>query len=185
MYAHATFINHSQANCLTLTVVLSSVKIVTRPPFSSRRPVVPYCRRLNSWQWWWWAKASAGFWLGGVSASLPPEAKKIGKFCYKMVLSKVYVVSIAPFSTPAFTPHHSENWSFCMFSLFNFSSVFFRGVSWPHCPQCADARGVGTWLIDWLIDWLVHWVDVLNPTQYEMGRFEDGSFSPSFGMVLE
>ena len=28
-----------------------------------------------------------------------------------------------------------------MFSLFNFSSFFSRGVSWPHLPLCADAHG--------------------------------------------
>jgi len=43
----------------------------------------------------------------GVNAPLPPEAKKIlAKFDYEMVHSEVYlntkyVVSIAPFSTPA------------------------------------------------------------------------------------
>jgi len=50
-------------------------------------------------------------------------------FDYEMVHSEEYmnkhVVSIAPFSTPAFTPHpHSENCSFCMFSLFNFFYPF-------------------------------------------------------------
>jgi len=29
----------------------------------------------------------------------------------------------------------------CMFSRFNFSSIFSRGVSWPHLPLCADAHG--------------------------------------------
>jgi len=55
---------------------------------------------------------SAEFWLGGVNALLPPEAKKIFKFDYKMVHSEVYlnkyVVSIAPFSTPA-CPDCSQN----------------------------------------------------------------------------
>ena len=48
---------------------------------------------------------SAGFWLGG---SIPPcrlRQRNLGKFDYEMVHSEVYlnkyVVSIAPFSTPA------------------------------------------------------------------------------------
>jgi len=49
------------------------------------------------------AGTSAGFWLGGVNALLPPEAKKIF-FGYETVHSEVYlnkyVVSIAPFSRP-------------------------------------------------------------------------------------
>jgi len=47
-----------------------------------------------------------------------------------------YVVSIAPFSTPA-CPDCSQNiflnCSFCMFSLFNISSIF-RGSAGPICP---------------------------------------------------
>ena len=63
-----------------------------------------------------------------------------------MVHSEVYlnkyVVSIAPFSKPA-CPDCSQNIQntavFCMFSLFTFHP-FFRGVSWPHLPLCADAH---------------------------------------------
>jgi len=57
----------------------------------------------------------------------------------KYYLNK-YVVSIAPFSTPAFTlTPHSENCSFCMFSLFGFSLIFPGGQLTPFAP-CADAR---------------------------------------------
>ena len=34
-----------------------------------------------------------------------------------------------------------------MFSLFNFSSIFLRGVSRPHLPLCADAHGMIYWLV--------------------------------------
>ena len=63
-----------------------------------------------------------------------------------MVHSEVYpnkyVVSIAPFSTPA-CPDCSQNIQktalFCMFSFLIFHP-FFQGVSWPHLPLCADAH---------------------------------------------
>jgi len=63
-----------------------------------------------------------------------------------MVHSEVYlnkyVVSIAPFSTPA-CPDCSQNIPktavFCMFSLFNFSFIFPAGISF--LPVCADAHG--------------------------------------------
>ena len=52
-----------------------------------------------------------------------------------MVRSEVYlnkyVVSIAPFSPP-----HSENCSFCMFSRFSFSSIFPGGQLTPFAPMC-------------------------------------------------
>ena len=68
----------------------------------------------------------------GVSAPLPPEAKKILKFYYEMVHSEVYldkyVVSIAPFSPPPIR----KTALFCMFSLFNFSSIF----PWSADPIC-------------------------------------------------
>jgi len=38
---------------------------------------------------------------------------------------------------------------FCTFSLFNFSSIFFRGVSWPHLPLCADAHGTVSLTSPW------------------------------------
>jgi len=48
----------------------------------------------------------------GINAPLPPEAKKIRKFDYEIMHSAVhlnkYVVSIAPFSTPA-CPDRSQN----------------------------------------------------------------------------
>jgi len=62
---------------------------------------------------------------------------------YSKIYSKVYlnkyVVSIAPFSYPTFTPTphaYSENWSFCMFSLFNFLSIFSGGQQTPFAPIC-------------------------------------------------
>jgi len=87
-------------------------------------------------------RMSAGFWLG---RSMPPcrlRRKKFKKFDYEMVHSEVYlnkyVVSIAPFSTSA-CPDCSQNLQktalFCMFSLFNFSSIFPGGGSAdPICP---------------------------------------------------
>ena len=66
-----------------------------------------------------------------------------------MVHSEVYmnkyVVSIAPFSTPA-CPDSSQNIQkialFCMFSLFNFSSIF-PGVSAdPICPYVRTAMSI-------------------------------------------
>ena len=72
------------------------------------------------------------------------------KFDYEMVHSEVYlnkyVVSTAPFSTPA-CPDCSqnitniENCFFACFRLLIFHP-FFQGVSWPHLPLCADARGM-------------------------------------------
>jgi len=65
-----------------------------------------------------------------VNAPLSPEAKKILKSDYKMVQSEVYlnkyVVSIAPFSTPAFTPN-SENCSFLAYFRFLIYHPFFQG----------------------------------------------------------
>ena len=86
-------------------------------------------------------RMSAGFWLG---RSMPPcrlRRKKFKKFDYEMVHSEVYlnkyVVSIAPFSTSA-CPDCSQNLQktalFCMFSLFNFSSIF------PADPICPYVR---------------------------------------------
>ena len=45
-----------------------------------------------------------------------------------------YVVSIAPFSTPA-CPDRSQNIN-ALFACFHFLNFhpFFQGVSWPHCP---------------------------------------------------
>ena len=82
----------------------------------------------------------------GVNAPLPPEAKEFLKSDYEMVHSEVYlnkcVISIAPFSTPA-CPDCSQNVTykhrkllFCMFSLFNFSSIFPGGQLIPFAPMC-------------------------------------------------
>ena len=75
----------------------------------------------------------------GVNAPLSPEANfflkiwlRNGAFWSISQYLDKYVVSMAPFSTHAC--------SFCMFSLFNFSSIFPGGVSWPHLPLCADAH---------------------------------------------
>ena len=87
------------------------------------------------------AGGSAGFCLGG---SVPPcrlRRRKFWKFDYEMVHSEVYlnkyVVSIAPFSTPA-CPDCSQNIQktalFCMFSLSNFLSIF------PVDPICPYVR---------------------------------------------
>ena len=56
----------------------------------------------------------------------PPETKKIfSHHSYHFI------------RTP--TPH-SENCSFYMLSLFNFSAIFSEGVSRPHLPLCADVH---------------------------------------------
>ena len=56
-----------------------------------------------------------------------------------------YVVSIAPFSTPA-CPDCSQNIQkaalFCMFSLFNFSSIFPGGSADPICPYVRTPMAV-------------------------------------------
>jgi len=78
----------------------------------------------------------------GVNA--PPchlRRRKFWKFDYEMVHCEVnlnkYVVSIAPFFTPA-CPDCSKNIQktvlFCRFSLFNFSSIFPGGSADPICP---------------------------------------------------
>ena len=60
-----------------------------------------------------------------------------------MVHSEVYlnnyVISIAPFSTPAFTPTPIQKTA--LFACFRFVIFYpyFQGVSWPHLPLCADA----------------------------------------------
>ena len=98
------------------------------------------------------AGTSAGFRLRG---SIPPcrlRRRKLWKFDYEMVHSEVhvylnkYVVSIAPFSTPA-CPDWSQNIKltektalFCMFFAFWFFIHFSRGFSWPHLPLCANAH---------------------------------------------
>ena len=86
---------------------------------------------------------SAGFWLGG---SMPPcrlWRRKFRKFDYEMVHSEVYlnkyVVSITPFSTSA-CPDCSQDIQktalFCMFSLYNFSSIFPGGQLTPFVSMC-------------------------------------------------
>ena len=68
----------------------------------------------------------------GVSAPLLREAKKILKIWLRNgAFWSISVVSIAPFSPPHL---HSEKCSFCMFSLFNFSSIFPGGSAGPICP---------------------------------------------------
>ena len=65
-----------------------------------------------------------------------------------MVHSEVYlnkcVVSIAPFSTPA-CPDCAQNIQktalFCMFSLFDFSSIFPGGQLTPFVPMCGHLWG--------------------------------------------
>ena len=59
-----------------------------------------------------------------------------------MCILNKYVVSIAPFSTSACPDcsrniTETENCSFCMFLLFNFSSIF---PGQGHLPLCADAH---------------------------------------------
>jgi len=69
--------------------------------------------------------------------------RKFRKSDYEMVHSEVYlnkyVVSIAPFSTPA-CPDCSQDIQktalFCMFSLFNFSSIFPGGQLTPFASMC-------------------------------------------------
>ena len=68
-----------------------------------------------------------------------PGRRKFGKFSYEMVHSKVYlnkdVVSAAPFSYPAFTSTRIQKTGLCcIFSLFNFSSIFPGGSADSICP---------------------------------------------------
>ena len=59
-----------------------------------------------------WTGTSAGFWLGGECPPCHLRRRKFWKFDYELVHSEVYlnkyVVSIAPFSTPA-CPDCSQN----------------------------------------------------------------------------
>ena len=81
-----------------------------------------------------------------VRGSMPPcrlRRRKCGKFDYEMVHSEVYlskyVVNIAPavLYTCLHSHPHSENRSFCMCSLFNFSSIFQEGGQLtPFAPMC-------------------------------------------------
>jgi len=92
------------------------------------------------------SRTSAGFWLGKSVPLCHLRRRKFWKFDYEMVHFEVYlnkyVVSIAPFSTPA-CPDCSQNITythkllFCIFSLFNFSSIFSGGQLTPFAPMCA------------------------------------------------
>ena len=93
--------------------------------------------------------------VSGVSAPLPPEAKKILKFYYEMVHSEVYldkyVVSIAPFSPPPIR----KTALFCMFSLFNFSSIF----PWSADPICLYVRTpMPTTIVHLSVHWQSYWL---------------------------
>ena len=92
----------------------------------------------------WGVKLYSNSKLGGSMPCCRLRRRKFWKFEYEMVHSEVYlnnVVSIAPFSIP--TPFRKLLF-FCMFSLFNFSSIF--PYSWPHLPLCAGVH-VGCWTI--------------------------------------
>jgi len=74
------------------------------------------------------------------------------KFDYEMVHSEVYlnkyVVSLAPFSTPAYPPFRKL--LFCTFLLFNFFHPFFSGGQLtPSAPMCRRP-----WV--WLYTTIVH-----------------------------
>ena len=89
-----------------------------QPPSSDSRP------NNNHAQYHHIVKNVSRILVRGVNAPLPPEAKKI---------LKIWLRNGAFWST--------EKCSlFCMFLLCNFSSIFPRGVSWPHLPLCADAH---------------------------------------------
>ena len=73
--------------------------------------------------------------------------RKFRKFDYEMVHSEVHVylnkhvVSIAPFSTPAFTPTPIQKTAiFCTFALFSVSSIFPGGQLTPFAPMCGRPR---------------------------------------------
>ena len=90
------------------------------------------------------------FGLGAVPPYLL-RRRKFWKFDYEMVDSEVYVnkyvVSIAPFSTTA-CPDWSQNIQktalFCMFLLFNFSSIFPGGSQLTPFAPWAYAHGSST-----------------------------------------
>jgi len=86
-------------------------------------------------------ETSAGFWLRG---SMTPCRLRLRKFDYEMVRSEIYlnkyVVSIAPFSTPA-CPDCSQNitltlknCSFLHVFVFLIFHPFFQGAADPICP---------------------------------------------------
>ena len=81
----------------------------------------------------------------GVNAPLPPGANFFENLTTKsvemMVHSEAYpnkyvIISLTNQSSLVLLhPHpHSANWSFCMFSLFNFSSIFPEGGQLTHLP---------------------------------------------------
>ena len=79
------------------------------------------------------SRASAGFWLGGQCPLAAWGEIFFEKFDYEMMHSEVYLKKIcgqhsAVHPTPT---THSENCSFSMFSLFNFSSIFPGGQLTP------------------------------------------------------
>ena len=83
-----------------------------------------------------------------VRGSMPPCRLRRRKFDYEMVHSEVYlnkyVVSIAPFSTSAFTrapPPFSKLLFFACFRFLIFLSIFQSGQLTPFAALCADAHG--------------------------------------------
>ena len=116
------------------------------------------------------SRASAGFWLGGQCPLAAWGEKKLkiwlrnGAFWSISDLNK-HVVSIAPFSTPAFTPTPTpiqKTALFYTFSLFNFSSIFQR-VTDPICPSVRTP--------------MISFAAVLSVTN---GTRKDYEFLPSF-----
>ena len=89
------------------------------------------------------SRASAGFWLGGQCPLAAWGEKKLkiwlrnGTFWSIGDLNK-YVVSIAPFSTPAFTPHQPPIRKLLFFACFRYLIFhpFSRGSLTPFAPVC-------------------------------------------------
>jgi len=91
-----------------------------------------------------WMQGVRRILVRGVNAPLP--RRKFWKFDYEMVHSEVYlntyVVSIAPFSTPA-CPDALKIFRKLLFFRFLIFHPFSTGVSWPNLPLCADAHMTG------------------------------------------
>jgi len=118
----------------------------------------------------------------GVNAPCRLRRRKFWKVDYEMVHREVnlnkYVVSIAPFSTPA-CPDCSQNIQktvlFCTFSLLNFSSIFPGGQLTPFAPMrgrpCQYTKYVKCSFVIWInLNYWSRWIRfrILGPWSQNM-----------------
>jgi len=85
---------------------------------------------------------TAQFFTGRMPFLPPNQQRQSTEGLMQSVYLNKYVVSIAPFSTPA-CPNCSQNiQKTALFAWFRFLIFhpFLQGVSWPNLPLCADAH---------------------------------------------